>query len=94
MLTPRKKQCATCPFRDAPAALTCVRSLLEYRAIHEATPICHSSGPGALKEAHKSRPARACRGARDLQLQFFHRIGFLAEATDAAWAAKAKEMKL
>jgi hypothetical protein len=40
------------------------------------------------------RTSHACRGARDLQLALFAGIGFISEATDAAWAAKAKELGL
>jgi hypothetical protein len=94
MLIPRKKKCSTCPFRDDKKALTCVRDLLVRRALNTATPICHSTGAEALEKKNQSKPALACRGARDLQLQFFHAAGFISEATDQAWAAKAKEMNL
>jgi hypothetical protein len=84
-------QCATCPFRDD--GWTEVRSLLIERALNEASPICHSTGPEALTKAQHKRP-RICRGARLVQAEFFHRIGFLSEPTIEAWEAKANELKI
>lgn len=93
MMLPRKTRCATCPFRRK--GWTEVREFLSMRALNEATPVCHSSGPDALKRGrHWLRESHACRGARDLQLRLFAGIGFISEATDAAWAAKAKELGL
>lgn len=72
-----------------------MRGLLSERALNEATPVCHQSGPTALKRGKAwLRTSHACRGARDLQLALFAGIGFISEATDAAWAAKAKELGL
>ena len=70
-------QCATCLFRpeieqNDPAALTGVRSrVLTIGSLH-----CHSTGwPNGT---------HLCRGARDWQLQVFHRLGFLEVPTDEA----------
>ncbi len=86
----RKTKCATCPFR--PEGWTHVRPLLEKRALTEATPICHSTGKALTRHNGEKLKAHACRGARDLQLEFFHGIGFLPEPTDEAWAAKLAEI--
>jgi hypothetical protein len=90
-----KKQCASCPFREDGRGLP-VRELLERRALSKATPICHSTGPGALVSKKKKLSAKplACRGARDLQLRLFHAMGFIEAPTDIAWNKKAKELKL
>lgn len=87
-----EKQCATCPFLEK--GWKEVRSLLEKRALFEATPICHSTGSGALSKKRISRKPLACRGARDLQLQSFHRMGFIDAPTDLAWDKKCKELGL
>ena len=44
--------------------------------------ICHHPRLHDKKERH------LCRGARDVQLQIFHRLGFLYTPTDQAWDAK------
>lgn len=87
-----KSKCATCPFRDE--GWTEVRELLEQLALTQATPICHSTGSTALV-GHRKRASNRqllCRGARDLQLMVFHRIGFIAAPTDEAWEEKRKEL--
>lgn len=88
LLPVRKTQCKTCPFCED--GWTEVRELLEKRALMEASPICHCTGD-SLPES-KGKPFICC-GARDFQIQFFHRIGFIDEATDEAWNAKLLEMK-
>ena len=86
-----KAQCATCPFRDE--GWTDVRSLLEKRALTEATPLCHSTGPKALSK-RISKKALGCRGARDFQLKIFFAMRFIEAPTDQAWEKKAKELSL
>jgi hypothetical protein len=81
-------QCATCPFRKG--GWEHVRPLLENRALNEATPICHSTGKGALVK--KIPRQHICRGARDLQLQCFHAMGVIAAPTDEAWADACRRM--
>lgn len=85
----REAMCATCPFRET--GWKEVRSLLCERALNEASPICHSTGSGALVKT-RQKGALICRGARDLQIQVFHAIGFLKEATDEAWNKKAAQL--
>jgi hypothetical protein len=67
--------------------------LLQQSAVSEASRICHSTGSNAINYRTGKKP-KLCRGARDLQLQFFVALGFLDEATDAAWERKCKEMNL
>jgi len=90
----RKTNCATCPFRET--GWVEVRQLLMSRAVNEASPICHSTGPKALVPRKKRLSAKpeVCRGARDFQLNLFYKLGFLDAPTDEAWANKVKEMKL
>ncbi len=87
-----KTQCATCPFRQE--GWTEVRPLLMHRALNEATPICHSTGDGALSKTKLHAKDHACRGARNLQLEAFAAIGFIEAATDEAWEKKCREMNL
>lgn len=83
-------QCSTCPFRDG--GWTYLRPLLVQRAISDGTPICHSTGL-ALTKRVRGR-AHLCRGARDLQLMIFHRIGFIEARTDEAWDKKCVELNM
>jgi hypothetical protein len=84
----RQTMCATCPFRDT--GWTHVRDFLQHRALTEGSPICHSTGNALVKRQGKSH---ICRGARNFQIDFFYRIGFLTEPTDAAWNEKLAQLK-
>lgn len=87
--------CATCPFREGVAKkYSQLRATLSVSALREASRICHSTGKDNAFHADTGKPERLCRGARDLQLTYFHRIGFIAAATDEAWAAKCRELGL
>lgn len=82
----RPKHCATCPFHDA--GWVQLRDFLTHRALEDRSPLCHQSGPGALKKGPQWLPKpHICRGARDLQLQVFHRFGMIDAPTDEAWQA-------
>ncbi len=85
--------CATCPFREG-SDTAWLKDYLAKSAATEASRICHSPGSNNAFHRRTGKPAAVCRGARDLQLQMFHRLGFLKEPTDACWAAKVKELKL
>lgn len=85
-------KCRTCPFGEGKAAWKHVRPLLEERALKEASPICHSTGPDALTKKGKQPVAHVCRGARDFQLTIFWRLGWIAAPTDAAWQTKVDAM--
>jgi hypothetical protein len=86
-----KRMCATCPFRpNSPHAY--LAGDLTLSALGRASRICHSTGENNAINAHTGKPERLCRGARDQQLHFFHGMGFLKEPTDAAWAAKCKQL--
>jgi hypothetical protein len=92
-LVPRQTMCATCPFRDG-SEYAFLRDDLAKSAVTEASRICHSTGPrNAINRRPKQKKARACRGARDLQLRWLASIGFLDAPTDEAWAKKWKEMQ-
>lgn len=91
----RKDQCKTCPFRDEQdGGWEDVRPLLIERALNEATPICHSTGDALVRHGGEKLKAHICRGARNVQLGYFHHIGFITEPTDEAWDAKCREMKI
>lgn len=85
-----KAMCATCPWRkDSPYAY--LLPDLMASACTRVSRICHSTGSNAINE-NTGIPEAICRGARDEQLGMLHAIGFLDEATDAAWIAKCAEM--
>jgi hypothetical protein len=87
--------CKTCPFRDDEHALLIVRDHCALSALTECSRECHSTGGGdqSLHGPKRWVKTKLCRGARDLQLHYFHVIGFLSEPTDAAWSEKWGELQ-
>ena len=87
-------QCATCPFRKGVAEKYArLTGVIGISALTEANRICHSTGSNALHR-RTGKPETLCRGARDLQLQFFHVTGIISAPTDEAWEAKCIELGL
>jgi len=86
-----KEMCATCPWREG-SPFAYLRPDLTESALTSASRICHSTGRDNAINRRTGKPERLCRGARDEQLAMFARLGFLDEPTDAAWAAKCREM--
>ena len=80
-----KKKCATCPFREDEQG-RCEDPRLTNRikqdVLTQASQICHHPRLDGKEETH------LCRGARDFQIEIFHRIGFLDVPTDEAWNEK------
>lgn len=74
-----KKRCKSCPFNEG--GCVSVRLKVEERVLTDASQLCHGTDNKTL-----------CRGARDFQLQAFHRIGILEEPTDACWDKTQKEI--
>ena len=88
------KQCRTCPFREGVAKkYRKVRSHIAVSALSDASRICHNTGADNLYHEDTGKPEMLCRGARDLQIAFFHQIGFLSAPTDEAWAARVRELR-
>jgi len=87
-----KTKCPTCPWREN-SPYACLREELTLSALGQASRICHCTGSNAIN-ADTGKPEAICRGARDEQLQFFAATGFLPEATDEAWIAKCKKLKI
>jgi hypothetical protein len=87
-----KEMCATCPFRKGSkyAALALELGKL---ALTQNSRICHSTGSNAINK-HTGKKPKLCRGARNLQLKYYHATGFLESPTDEAWAKKCKELGL
>lgn len=67
-----RAKCPTCPFNED--GVREIRTTVESYIFTRASQTCHGVEDTML-----------CRGARDQQLQFFHRLGFLREPTDQAW---------
>jgi hypothetical protein len=89
----RATKCATCPFRaDSPHAY--LAHDLTQSALGQSSRICHSTGSDNAINRRTGKPPLLCRGARDIQLQVFHRLGFLRDATDEAWNEKCVELGL
>lgn len=84
--------CATCPFRKW-SKYSALAGYLAKSALSGSSRICHSTGSNAINH-HTGKPELLCRGARNVQLEMFKAIGFISEATDAAWDAKCLEMGL
>lgn len=83
--------CGTCPFRHGSKYAHLARDL-STSALTEANRECHSTGTNAIG-GRTGKPARFCRGARNVQLAHFHAIGFLSAPTDEAWREKLSECK-
>ena len=77
-----KKRCSTCPLnkdengRDQSPQIA---AKVKNQCLTEASQICHHPRLHGKAESH------LCRGARDFQLQIFHRLGILEEPTDESW---------
>jgi hypothetical protein len=83
-----KAKCATCPFRtDERGRHVCpdVTNRVMQRIVSEASQICHHPQLLGKQETH------LCRGARDFQLDIFHRLGVIDAPTDAAWQRRLDE---
>lgn len=64
--------------------------MVEQRVLIEASQTCHSTGV-----VHGKSDTHLCRGARDFQIQIFHRLGVISSPTDEAWTdANARILKL
>lgn len=82
--------CGTCPFRDG-SPYEFLRGHLTQSALTEASRECHSTGSNGVNVRTGKKP-KLCRGARDLQLQVFYRLGIIEAPTDEAWAKQRKEL--
>lgn len=80
-------KCPTCPFREGSKTAFLALHLAE-SALTQSSRICHSTGSNNAFHRRTGKPEMICRGSRDVQIQYFHAIGFIAEPTDEAWAAK------
>lgn len=82
----KRSMCATCPWQvNSP-----YKGLVDYltkSATTEATRICHSTGSSAIHR-RTGKPSAACKGAREITLRAWHRMGFIEAPTEDAWAKK------
>ncbi len=86
-----KGKCPTCPFNKSENGLEAspdIANTVRSRCITEASQICHHPRLHGKKENH------LCRGARDFQLDIFHRLGLLETPTDEAWEKKMLEISV
>lgn len=82
------KQCATCVFKldsNGHWVYPDLAQLVEERMMR-CSQVCHHPKLKGQKETH------LCRGTRDRQIKILHWMGFLPEATDAAWQAMRKKL--
>jgi MinD superfamily P-loop ATPase len=78
------KMCPTCPFRPG-SKYSYLRADLAAAALTSGNRVCHSTGPANAINRKPKQPGQICRGARNVQLQHFHRLKVLAEPTDECW---------
>ena len=86
-----KAKCATCPFRtDERGRYPDPRliSRIQQQCLNDASQICHHPELEGKPQTH------LCRGARDFQLDIFHRLGVIDAPTDAAWQEKQRSLTL
>jgi hypothetical protein len=84
-------KCSTCPWRVDNGVLcedVATKDCLKSSVLTVRNQLCHSPAWIGMPET------RICRGARDYQLQVFHRIGFLSEPTDQSWADKLSDIRV
>ena len=76
-----KKRCPTCPFGKKGQRDRCpsIASRVREQCLSQASQICHHPA------LHGNSQTHLCRGARDFQLEIFHRLGVLEDKTDQAW---------
>ena len=82
-------KCPTCPFnknRDGKEQMLDLADKVRRRCLTQASQICHHPRLKGKKQN------QLCRGARDFQLQVFHRLGVLDEPTDVSWDKKVAEI--
>lgn len=61
--------------------------MLTARVLSEASHLCHAP------QLKGRAPTHLCRGARDLQLEVFHRLGVISEPTDAGWKEAVERLR-
>lgn len=81
-----KDMCPTCPFRKGSPHSYLARDLA-HSARELGSRICHSTGSNAINRRTGKRE-HICRGARDIQLNYLHRLGAITAATDEAFNAE------
>jgi hypothetical protein len=85
------KMCRTCPFRKgSPYAF--LREDLTNSALTTSSRICHSTGSNNAINLRTGKEPKLCRGARDVQLEVFFKLGVIKAPTDEAWDQKCKEI--
>ncbi len=83
-------QCASCPWRDDRGIIRDQPEMLGNlmtAVLSRANQFCHAPALSGRAEM------QICRGARDFQLQVFHRLGVLPAPTDQAWADTLSALK-
>jgi hypothetical protein len=76
-------RCASCPFNEGGDLR--LRVAVLNRTILQASQLCHHP------RIHGHRSTHLCRGARDEQLTLLHRLGWIEEPTDAAFAEASRK---
>lgn len=86
------EKCGTCPFREG-SPYAHLAPDLAMSALTNASRVCHSTGcNNGINRRTGKRPA-LCRGARDVQIAYFHNSGFIDAPTDEAWYRKLAELR-
>lgn len=81
----RAKKCETCPFSSG-SPVEHLKGYLADFALNTGNRYCHH------QQLSGKAPDVICRGARDVQIAVFHRLGVLEAPTDEAWAKALGEL--
>lgn len=81
----RPTMCATCPYRPG-SPYADLQDTLTLSAISETSRVCHNTGGPNAVNKKPGKPARICRGSRDIQLKVMFAFKIIEAPTDAAWA--------
>lgn len=85
--------CASCPFRKG-SENAFLAPDLAISSVTVASRICHSTGSNNAFNRRTGKPPMLCHGARQFQIEYFFRTGFIEAATQEAWDKKCREMGL
>jgi hypothetical protein len=85
------EKCGTCPFREGSPYAGLADDLAQ-SALTDRSRVCHSTGRNAINWTTGKKSA-LCRGARDVQLAYFHKLGVIEAPTDESWSAAWERLK-
>lgn len=79
----RETMCNTCPFREG-SKYSYLKDELT-KLSHKEGRICHSTGKDNAINKRTGFPEHLCRGSRNVQLEYMHKLQVIDSPTDEAW---------